>query len=360
MKVDLDDDKVQELKAIEKNIKVKVNDAPPGYYEIELSTKGKIGAPQSVLAKNFGASEILTLSTLENEDLPEKVASILQGLIWNPNNDIDVLDWDERELIELLVKMYKMFFGSAFTGITWEMQESDWDFIEEKEGKQKMLDKKNAYINERWKPTFDIDLTNLSYHEVPSNFKAEYTVTSKKRGFSVTFGYPKFGDVLAIKKFIEKAFEVQDKRWAKTKEVLQYKQNAIREFASGKDINLARIPDITEHDKKAFKEYETDKIDFAIQVTKALYVREFDGQDLRNSSLAERVELVKDDVRFDFGMTKAIDKANEQLKIGINDELNVENPITFKTETRRLPFQLYTILQAIGNDDSDDYTISTD
>jgi len=359
MKIEMDNEQVKSLKAVEKSMSTKI-EAPAGYYEVELSTQGKVGAPASVLVKNFGASEILTLSTLENEDLPEKVSGVLQGLLWNPDKDINILDWDEREIVELLVKMYKMFFGPAFTGITWEMQDSDWSYIEEKEGKQKMLDKKDAYINDRWKPTFDIDLTNLQFYEVPKEHKLEYSITSKKRNFSVTFGYPKFGDVLAIKKFIEKAFEVQDKRWAKTREILEYKQRAIQEFESGKDVNLSRIPDITEADKKAFKAYENNKIDFAIQVTKALYVREFDGQDLRNATLAERVEAVKDDVRFDFGMTKAIDRANAQFKIGINDELVLDNPITLRAETRRLPFQLYTILQAIGNDDSDDYTISTD
>ena len=54
---------------------------PPGYISINLSTKGKLGAPKEFHIRNFKMKDIMALSLTEQSDLPERIVQVL-----NDNN----------------------------------------------------------------------------------------------------------------------------------------------------------------------------------------------------------------------------------------------------------------------------------
>ena len=85
---------------------------PPGYIEVRLSTKGKVGAPEIVHVRNFKVKDVVDLSLTSDSDLPGRLAAILNEMILE---DVDVTQWHEKEVIELMVYILKTFYKISET-----------------------------------------------------------------------------------------------------------------------------------------------------------------------------------------------------------------------------------------------------
>ena len=87
---------------------------PPGYIPVNLSTKGKLGAPKEFHIRNFKMKDIMALSLTEQSDLPERVVQVLNDMIFE---DVDVSNWHEKEVEETLVYVYMTFFDPVIRNV---------------------------------------------------------------------------------------------------------------------------------------------------------------------------------------------------------------------------------------------------
>ena len=95
---------------------------PPGYVAINLSTKGKLGAPKEFHIRNFKMKDIMALSLTEQGDLPERVVQVLNDMILE---DVDVSNWHEKEVEETLVYVYMTFFEPTIKNVPFVVTDED-------------------------------------------------------------------------------------------------------------------------------------------------------------------------------------------------------------------------------------------
>ena len=87
---------------------------PVGYMTMELSTKGKFGAPKVFHIRNFKTEDLVGLAIEDEDKMQEAAADMLQDLIFE--KDVDVKKFhqkkDERELRELK-KLFSVKYPSC-------------------------------------------------------------------------------------------------------------------------------------------------------------------------------------------------------------------------------------------------------
>lgn len=303
--------------------------APAGFIPISLSSEGSFDVPKTVWVKNFSSEDFINLSMASEELLPDYLIPVLNSNIWNPDKSINIANWTEPQIIELLIKLYANFFGKTITGIVFPMEKEDFEFIEKKE---------NAYIKEQmtngWTPTVDIDLTKLKFYDLKDKKVSKY-IRVKKQGINTLFSVPRYGDILLLKKFIEDKYKATDEKYETLK-----KEN------------------VTPEQRVELMNYFTKKSSFISKLTKCYYLQEIDGVSLENTTLKDKVEKYSDDPRLDFTLIKKYEKALNDLKYGVNPEVEVINPFTNNPCTRRFVFRPFNILSIIFLSESDEYDVS--
>lgn len=332
--------------------------APEGYVEVRLSTRGKVGAPAKFWIRNFMPEDLMKLSVTNDNDMPIKVTEVLDNMIWNDPNcpkeqRITVKKFHEKEVIELLLFVYETFYTSVFPEQTWIMTEEDNEYLKNMYGgkdSDAYRDRIRALENGEWKPTFDLDISKLQFHEVPDDFKTSVRVKRKIAGkdVSVLFSLPKFGDFITLKFFIDEIYAKEDRRWASVAEIVKFREDAKERLRKGENVNFRSIPNITPKDEEDFEKYQEEKAVFTMTATKALYMQEFNGQSLVDMPLEERVQYARDP-RVDYSLFQQAQKLFDKLEFGYKEEITVFDPIMQKVVNRNYTFQLADLLQAISN-----------
>ena len=162
---------------------------PPGYIEVALSTKGRVGAPAIVHVRNFTVGELLELSLTTDTDLPRRLITTLNKAIYE---DTDVANWHESEIEELLIYIYAEFYKSTLDSVEFPLLEEDYEFVKNgPDGEQRCKDLREH----KWVPRTSITLLrDIDPYEVSDDYSPEITIKNKKTGFYVTFSYVKYGD----------------------------------------------------------------------------------------------------------------------------------------------------------------------
>jgi hypothetical protein len=348
----IQDDLVDALKAAEGAV---TSTIPAGYIPIELSTAGALGAPAKFHIRNFDTSDILNLAISDESEIPEKVSKILDDLIYE---DISVLDFHEKEVVELLVRIYQAFFSQILKDVDFPYTEEDLKALKTKFGPAEYDVKITELKNRKYVPKTDIFLSEVSTLDVNEDnpVHREIYISHKNTGFKAGFGFPKFGDVLVLRKFIKDYFRQKDKQFAHIRETLEFRNNAKERILQGEEINLRSLPSIPTSEIEAFKEYEEEKTYYGVLALKALHLIHLDGVDLSNTPLSEKLLLAKDP-RLDFNMSKKVTDYFGNLKIGIEEKIEMRNPFTAQNEVRRYSFRLLHLLQSLKLHDSDEYDI---
>ncbi len=330
---------------------------PSGYISIELSTQGLVGAPKKFHARNFDTADLMNLALSEDEDLPEKVARMLDNLILE--RDVSVMNFHEKEVVEFLVRLYQAFYSSMLKEIDFPWNEEDIKAIKLEFGDTSTeFQTRYADLRQgREKPKTDIDLSLVETYDLePETFKTNMMITDKSTGFKVGFSFPRYGDVIVLRNFIQKEYRESDKQFASMKEVLKFREDAKKRVRDGEDIAFGRIPNIPEVERDKFKEYETSKAIFTVIAIKALHLINFDGQDVSQMPLKERMELAKDP-RLDYKISKRMDEYYKKLNIGLKEKVTMKNPLKGVVEQREYSFRLVDILQAVKLYESDEYIV---
>lgn len=337
----------------------KVANAPDGYIEVRLSTRGKVsGCPESFYIRNFSPEDLMKLGTASENDMPLKIIEVLDSLIWNapdtpPESRVTVKEFTLKEVVETLLVLYETFYTPVFANQTWVPTDDDYKFLAERYGgkdSDEYRQRVRALESGEWKPQFDLDISHLQYYEVPDDFKTHVRVTRKFNGkdFTVKFRLPRYGDFVTLKFFIDEIYRKEDNRWAAVAEIIKNRNDALDAMKRGENINWRSVPNVTDSDRKGFEEYQNEKTTFAMTATKALYIVEFDGEDVSTMPLEQKIALAEDP-RIDYTSFQQAQKLFDSMKYGYKEEITVYDPIQEKVVTRDYTFRIDDLLQAISN-----------
>ena len=341
---DLDIDKREKMEIKSKK------DIPLSYIPITLSTNGKLGVPKVVHCRNFNTEDLLTLSMMANSILPERVLTVLNSLIYE---DVDVSTWPDKSIIELLVSIYSNYFTPIFFQIPfpWNDEDLQWLRANEQEDKAIQLEKKI------WIPRIDLDLrTAVSIDTLEMDVKD--TVTIKKKGnggieFSAKFrAYPAYGDVLVLRKEVQDRFKEVESKYEKIKKLV----NMYSTFLD-QDKDITELPEMNMDEYMEWQTFELTKDIYVADATQALYLLEFNGEDLSQLTINDRIKYMKMP-EFNIHVSSKLDKHFESLKFGINPMIKVKNPITGQVSVRPYTFRPSDIVQAVQSAEFDGYDIS--
>ena len=341
---DVDDVQPKEMKPIQTEKQV----IPLGYLPIEMSTNGLLGVPKVVHCRNFSTSDLVDISMFNDAILPERIITVLNSMIFEKT---DVANWPDKCIIELLVKLYVNFFTPILNQVVFPWNQEDLDWLEAHE----KIDEKDSLMDGKWVPRIDLDLTSVGIKMLSENVKSYVTFKKKETGFSAKFiSYPRYGDVLSVRKALEAKFEESDRKFAKIKQMFEIQEKFLQE---GRDISMFEPIDQAEYMK--WQTYEAKKAIYAAKASQALYLVEYRGEDLSNATIDEKIAYVEKP-EFDVKLATKINKQFQKLEFGINPLVTVKNPITGERCQRYFTFRLMDILQAIRTSESDEYDISYD
>lgn len=348
------DDVIKKVDAISAGVKEEYT-IPSGYISVELSTQGLLGAPKRFHVRNFDTADLLNLALSEDEELPEKVAKMLDNLILE--DDVSVMDFHEKEVVEFLARLYQAFYSPMLKDVDFQWNEKDLEFLKGSLGNTSEYEEKVMELKSgKWAPKTDINLGTVETYDLDPDLKTKIFIKDKN-GFKVGFSFPRHGDIIVLRNFIISEYRDRDKQFASIKDVLRFRRDAEERIRRGEDIALARIPNIPEAERERYKMYETEKSIFSALAIKALHLIEFDGEDVSKRPLQERIALAQDP-RLDYKMMKTVQNFFDNLKVGIKEKVMMRNPIKGVVEERDYSFRLIDLLQAIKLYESDEYDVT--
>lgn len=318
-------------------------EVPAGYVEIRLSTKGKLGAPEVFHIRNFKVGELLNLSLSTESELPRRLISTLNSMIYEA---IDVSQFHEKEVEELMVYVYTNFYQDRLDDVVFPLDEEDFEYI--KNNKPEMLEDLEA---KRWVPRTSIVITqDADLYDVADDFNPNITITNKKTGFYVTFGFIKYGDRLLVKDFLDSYYADEEKKFAKIKNQISQNNNSPNPIPLNPD------------EEREYMEYVNERFETLANISRLVSVVDYNGMDVSQMDIALKFETLSNDARIDFGMISALTKHQEGAPFGIKPYVRMKDPITGKSVERRFSFRIPLILQAIqisGSSQYDDGSYAT-
>ncbi len=319
---------------------------PLAYLPITLSTKGKLGVPAIVHCRNFNIEELMILSMIHDSLLPERIITILNGLIFE---EVDVGEWPDKLIIELLVNIYANYFNSVLPQLEFPYEDEDITWL----NSHGQSDKVTNIEEGKWVPRIDLDLTSVQSFSLEKDIGS--VVTISKKDFYVKFqSFPHYGDVIKLKKLISDMFKEEEKRYGQIEGLLTTYSNYINE-----DRDISILPPIDIDMFNEYKNFEVKKSVYLSKATLAMYLLDFNGEDLSGMTVDQRIPYISRP-EFDLSITKKLNKHYDSLEFGLNPMVKVHNPITNQPCTRRFVFRFSDILQAIQSSDTTEYDISYD
>ena len=349
----LSDDDLALLEKAKNAAQSKTTDIPLGYTPIELSTQGKLGAPKTFHIRNFKTSDLVDLSLTSQEDLPETVSRMIDSMIFE--KDISIKNFHEKEVVELLVRLFMIFFSPRID-IDFPIINEDLDYLKEKISHEEYMQTISDLQSRKWVPQVNIDLSKIKTHDLDVKFSPIVTITSKRTSEKFKFSFPKFGDLLVVKKFLKLRFEAQDKKFASLRRMVEFRNEMEEKFKNGENVEISKIPNIPESEESALRIYETEKASYAVDLIRAVQIIGYNDKDLSNLPLDEKLKILNA-TSLDHVINKKLESYYESLKFGLEDTIEMLNPFKKISEPRRYSFRLLDILQAVNSFESDEYDI---
>ena len=314
---------------------------PPGYIEVALSTKGRVGAPAIVHVRNFTVGELLELSLTTDTDLPRRLIAALNKAIYE---DTDVANWHESEIEELLIYIYAEFYKSTLDSVEFPLLEEDYEFVKNgPDGEQRCKDLREH----KWVPRTSITLLrDIDPYEVSDDYSPEITIKNKKTGFYVTFSYVKYGDRLLVKDWLDKVYRDEEKQFDALVEILKH-NSSVTDPAK-------RLP-VDPAEKEAYSDFVAKKLGTLTEVSRLISVVNYNGQDVSKMDVDEKYKLLSQDARIDYGMIAKLAARQDKQPFGLKPFIHMINPLTNEPCVRRFSFRILSILQAMQLSGSDEY-----
>lgn len=353
---DRDIEKIEDLESLRKvqQEAEEVNSVPSGYYTIELSEKGRLGcAPAKFHMKNFTTEGMIDLSMVQPEELPIKLADMLDDLIWEKG--VSIKDFNEKEVVETLLILYKTCYSSKLEGLEYTPTDEDWDFVAEQNGGRETDEFKRAERNLRGQSLkFTLDLNKVKFHELPEDFHPTIRVR-KANGSTYKFGVPRYGDAIVVANYTKSKWENQDRQYETIGRMLKFREDNEERWRNGENINLRSIPEVPQKDKDAYYEYSRKKSKDMMRCYKALQLLEVNGVDVSRMSLDEKFEYA-DDPELDHITYQGVLDFFQNQKFGVDNEIEIVNPLTGRPGKYNYPFRVNAIVPAFYSSSSNTTT----
>ena len=314
---------------------------PPGYIEVALSTKGRVGAPAIVHVRNFTVGELLELSLTTDTDLPRRLIAALNNAIYE---DTDVANWHESEIEELLIYIYAEFYKSTLDSVEFPLLEEDYEFVKNgPDGEQRCKDLREH----KWVPRTSITLLrDIDPYEISDNYSPEITIKNKKTGFYVTFSYVKYGDRLLVKNWLDKIYRDEERQYDSLVETLKHNSST---------TDPAKKLPVDPAEKEAYSDFVAKKLGTLTEVSRLISVVNYNGQDVSGMDIDEKYKLLSQDARIDYGMISKLAARQDKQPFGLKPFIHMVNPLTNEPCVRRFSFRILSILQAMQLSGSDEY-----
>lgn len=343
-------DKIIDLEKM--NVKKEVSSVPLSYLPFRLTAGGKLGVPEVVYCRNFNTSDMITLSMMTDNVIPERIIAVLNSLIYG---EVDVSLWPDKCIIELLVFIYVNFFNPIISQIAFPWNDTDITWLEE----HKQTEKLEGLKTKKWVPRVDLDLRTLKLKKLGEEIKDRIVIKKKNHEgkseiIAKFLSYPRYGDSLILKKLTQEKYGELEKKYIGIESLF----NTFNRYYE-EDRDVSSLPPFDVPLYMEWQEMLLQKNIFLADATLALYLQEWRGQDISALSIEDRIPFIKNP-EFDIKMSQQLEKHFDSLDFGIDPEVMVANPITGEPCTRRFQFRLYDILQAIRSFDSNEYDISYD
>lgn len=322
---------------------------PAGYAEMRLSTQGKVGAPEVFHIRNFKMSDLAGLSLTTEELLPSRVISILNDMIYEK---VNVATWHEKEIEELMVRLFMTFFKTVLTEVAFPLNREDLNLIATWPNGEETL---KAIRDGKYIPRTDINLeTGVELYDLDPNFNSKVKITNKKNGFYVVFDFVHYGDQIIIQRWLDSYYSEEEKRFAGIKAQRDFNQVLREQLVENpeKAENLLAIDPV---ENAAYEEYLMRKLQTLAEMIRVISIINYNGEDVSYMSAGEKYERFANDPLIDFGMLAKVSKRQEKMKFGIKPEVKMISPITQQEVVRPFPFRLFTVLQAIQVSGPDGY-----
>lgn len=326
---------------------------PAGYIPVKLSSNGNYGAPKVFHIKAFDPQDIINLSLSENEDMPIKTAQLLQEVIFE-KDAVNVLMFHKDLAIEMLIFLVATFYNKEIE-VPYKPTTEDRLFMQKAMNEVDFANWTKGVDSGIRKYSYKIDLSTLSFYEVKDGDKAPTKITIKKPGFVAKFTYPKYGDAVVLKRAVDERFGERDKSFEKPYRIYKNYQEMKARFEGGdKSIDMDKVPYLPKTEEKKLKEYEKEKLNFTIYLTKGMHLLELNGEDMTNKSLIERAAAIDKCASFDHPTFENLSKKlAETIKVGVVHNVKVQNPITGAPMEVDYPFReldLFAALKDISPD----------
>lgn len=331
---------------------------PAGYVKIKMSSNGFGYAPRTFHIKDLSVEETLRLGMTAPEEIPIKFPAIMDKLIYEDN--VHVGDFMDGEVSELMIWFFVNFYQHQLKDIKYKITKKDKEWAlknifhgvdgPEYQGWLRGVERGDIPLN------FDIDLYKISFYKIEEPIKTTVEYNNGK-GFTATFGYPRFGDATILQKAVKDKFREQDAKIGPLYDIYKRKQDMENAVKRGEKIDQSNIPYLDEEDLNTAREYEIEKTVYTISLMKGMYLRKINGQDVSDKPLSERVELAKDP-RIDYPCYQMIQDAFKDMKVGPVPKVEIVNPISGEVEKDYdYPFRALELLTFIKNYRPDNATV---
>ena len=337
----------------------KAMEVPPGYLEIQLTSNGKYGAPAIFHVKNFSTEDLVHLAVSDDAELPERTIEFLNSIVYE---DVDVSNWHEKEVVETLFIIYKTFYQDSLLNLVWNYTPEDKEFLRQKygNGSVEFNNRMEALETGTWAPVFDVDLNKVEFYPKVTDAKTRATIKKASTGFSCVYSWPRDGDVVKVKKYMDIIYSKTDKEYERLQKIAQFRKQAEQQALDGKPVMLDRIQDLTKEERDKLRKYEEEKLNFMTTCLRAIQLKEIRGTDVSELELKDRIKYAQDP-ELDFATWKVINKKfNEELEIGPKEEMTVYDPIIGQYVKAKVPFPVFALVQAIRDGELDGVDIDFD
>jgi hypothetical protein len=312
------------------------NTVPSGYITCGLSSEGKLGAPKLFHSRDFTCGELLNLSLVDQNARPRYLIELLQNIILE--KDVKITDFYEKEVIEFVMNIYQIYYGNIFSNVDYEITADDWEAIKIRY-KDKPEDFENAqlqYKSGKWRPKYDIFLDALDYNTLPPDFKKTAVVKTKNGGV-YEFSYPKYGDFSLSREVIRVAFAGEDLKHKQTQQKAEMKYEIESRIRKGELIDRSRIPLLSNEEVATYNKYMEERSDFINILAKSMFIRSYNGKDISNETLEEKIKVTLMLDIDQYTMKTIIDYFSD-LNVGIKKEVKILNPVTRKHVIKEFNF----------------------
>lgn len=174
---------------------------PFGYIPVNLNSLGKLDSPPTLHFRNYSMEEALSLSSANEETFLGTLVECLNDMVFE---GFDCAYLNENELIEIMLTIYKAFWGKSLEGLKYYINP---DLPE---------DKREAVENIG---EARVDINTINTFSISKEFKEPFSI--KIDDYTVKFKLSRIGYVLNAKEYIDKLYAEEDRKFSDVKSIVQ-------------------------------------------------------------------------------------------------------------------------------------------